>query len=97
MQFDWKAVPLYKFGDQLPYINTSFSQLSRHINGGFVHILLLIFFILYCIGYAIYSGILFYHWHAYGMHTKRIMIAQIIFSVVTIVVGVTLFLLILSF
>jgi hypothetical protein len=43
-----------------------------------------IVFVLYFIFYLLISGVLFYHWHAYGMKSAGIMIARSLFIFVSI-------------
>ena len=50
-----------------------------------------IFFILFCAGYAVITGILIYHWRKYGMSNKKILLAESIFLIVSGVLFVSAF------
>lgn len=47
-------------------------------------VLAIIFFV-YLIGYIVLSSILFYHWRAYGMGSKTVIFAELLFVLVSIV------------
>lgn len=42
----------------------------------------------YFVGYCVLSGVLFYHWRAYGMGSKKIYFAETVFILVSMVLFV---------
>lgn len=57
--------------------------ISIHITENILTLILIIFFVFY----AIVSGVLFYHWSAYGMNSFGIIVSESIY----ILVSITLF------
>jgi hypothetical protein len=99
LEFNWNDVPFYRLSDELPFIGKSLPEFSLGIqgfNGDYAKILLLVFLIAYFILYSIVAGVLFYHWNRYGMQTKNILFAKIVFSVCSLCLYGVLFLLALS-
>ena len=60
-----------------PYLRFPLGEL--HVNSLLLWGILAIFLIAYCV----VSSILVYHWRAYGMDTKAVALAQVIFFVVS--------------
>ncbi len=70
-------------------LSTSFPMfnpvhLTVFINKPVLMGVLVVFFVIY----SILSGVLFYHWHAYGMRSRGIIVAETFFFFVSIVLFV---------
>jgi hypothetical protein len=63
-------------------------DISSVVNRPVLYIVLLLFFA----GYAIISGVLFYHWKSYGMGNPSVRIAKVLFSFVSILLFCAAFL-----
>ncbi len=61
---------------------------------GFTHLVLLVIYIIFGLGYLIYTFILFYHWHTYGMKNRMIIGAEFVFMIVSAVLFLNAFMLI---
>lgn len=96
LEFSIKDVPFYHLSDEIPFFNGTLPSLSLAFNGDYVKLMLLVLLLLYAIGYSIISGIVFYHWNTYGMKTKTIAFAKMLFTVVSLGVYGLLFSLTLS-
>lgn len=99
LEFNWADVPFYRLSDELPFIGKSLPDFSfgiQEINGDYAQIAVLIFLLSYFIVYTVVSGIIFYHWDRYGMRTKNMLFAKIVFTTCSLGLYVLLFLLALS-
>ncbi len=68
-------------------ITPDFSKInfSVFVSKPILYLLLALFFIVY----AILASILFFHWRAYGMRSKSILIAETLFLFVSLILFVT--------
>lgn len=66
------------FSDSFPMFNPV--HLKVFINKPVLLGIFLIFFVIY----FILSAVLFYHWHAYGMRSRGIVVAETLFFIVSI-------------
>jgi hypothetical protein len=57
-----------------PFINSSI-----HISKGVLGIVLVLFLVVY----GVVSAVLFYHWRRYGMHSGAVVLAELIFVLVS--------------
>lgn len=81
MNFSWSDMPLYP-----DFIGNLIR--NNHISdifgvNGIGQFVLLSIFLLFSIFYVIVSGVIFYHWYAYGMKNKMIYMAEGLFSLVS--------------
>lgn len=65
-----------------PFSQNIFDPLFSFIDGTPI---LLILFILFFVVYAIVSIILMYHWSEYGMYSAKVILAETVFVVVSLV------------
>ena len=73
MQLPQFSMPVFPHIDVSSFINTP---------------TLLIILVLFFIAYAIVSGILMYHWSAYGMKSQGVLIAETLFLFVSVILFV---------
>lgn len=91
LEFSIKDVPFYHLSDEIPLFNGTLPSLSLAFNGDYAKLMLLVLLLLYAIGYSIISGIVFYHWNTYGMKTKTIALAKMLFTVMSLGIYALLF------
>jgi hypothetical protein len=91
LEFSIKDVPFYHLSDEIPFFNGTLPSLSLAFNGDYAKLMLLVLLLLYAIGYSIISGIVFYHWNTYGMKTKTIALAKMLFTVMSLGIYALLF------
>ena len=71
MQFDFPQLSMPEF---------PIKNFSIFLNGHILFAILVVFFIFY----SIISAVLFYHWTAYGMRHYGVLVAETLFSIVSL-------------
>ena len=83
LNYNLKDASIYPSGWQDNFNSLTSGKL--HLPIGLGHDALLGIYIIFLLGYLIVSAVLMYHWDAYGMRNKMIIIAGAIFTFVSVV------------